>query len=90
MAYASIPDSDGTIHACVIKGSGLLRVIDSASELCKATETPLDISQGLSNPSHFGSKAWPEARSGTAAGFAIIGGCQPRTRPQLGTHRLGV
>ena len=50
MAYASIPDSDGTIHACVIKGSGLVRVIDSASEACKATETPLNISQGLSNP----------------------------------------
>ena len=50
MAYASIPDSDGTIHACVMNGSGLLRVIDSASEACKATETPLNISQGLSNP----------------------------------------
>jgi hypothetical protein len=50
IAYASIPDSNGTIHTCMTNGARLLRVIDSPSETCKPGETPLDIAQGLSNP----------------------------------------
>ena len=40
-ASASIPDSNGTIHACR-DGAGNLRVIDSASESCLTGETSVD------------------------------------------------
>jgi len=45
-AYASIPDSSGIIHACYVKASGSLRVIDtSVGSTCRIGETPLDWSQ---------------------------------------------
>src|SRR5262249_8112202 len=58
VAYASIPDSGGVIHACYKKnGNHSLRVIDSSSskEACQASEKPLDWSQtgptGAAGPS---------------------------------------
>jgi hypothetical protein len=46
-AYATIPDSGGTIHACMLNKLGTIRVIDpSAGQKCSATlETPLDWNQ---------------------------------------------
>jgi hypothetical protein len=44
LGYASIPDSNGVIHACYDK-AGTLRVIDSPAQSCSAKETPLDWSQ---------------------------------------------
>lgn len=41
IAYATIPDSNGVIHGCMNKGSGILRVIDDAVSPCSAGETPL-------------------------------------------------
>ena len=46
IAYATIPDSNGTIHACYGNNNGLLRVIDSPSQSCRNDETPLSWSQG--------------------------------------------
>jgi hypothetical protein len=40
VAYATIPDSNGTIHACYRKGSGNLRVVESATE-CHSSESAL-------------------------------------------------
>ncbi|MFF3062792.1 hypothetical protein [Streptomyces sp. NPDC057909] len=34
VAYASIPDSNGTIHACVGKYSGISRIIDGSIKTC--------------------------------------------------------
>ena len=41
-AYATIPDSNGVIHACAGKSGGSLRVIDDAISSCKANENPLN------------------------------------------------
>src|SRR5262245_60932826 len=41
---ASIPDSDGVIHGCVLP-SGQLRVIDSATDACRRNQESLDWSQ---------------------------------------------
>jgi hypothetical protein len=40
IAWATIPDAAGVIHACY-GGKGALRVIDTAVESCKLGETPL-------------------------------------------------
>jgi hypothetical protein len=45
IAYASIPDSNGVIHACYLKTTGKLRVIDSGGKGCQAGEKPLNWSQ---------------------------------------------
>ena len=63
VAYASIPDASGVIHACYhvngagqIDGSATLRVIDAASSnkdgtACKKDENPLDWNQqGIQGP----------------------------------------
>jgi hypothetical protein len=42
VAYATIPDSGGVIHACYDTGNGKLRAIDSeAGEVCRTQERPL-------------------------------------------------
>jgi hypothetical protein len=42
-AWASIPDSSQTIHACYTNVGGILRVIDTdRGQTCKRWETPLD------------------------------------------------
>jgi hypothetical protein len=43
IAYATIPDSGGKIHACYKTSGGALRVIDSGS--CLSSEAPLSWSQ---------------------------------------------
>lgn len=46
IAYATIPDSKGVIHACYKMNAGTLRVIDSGSaQTCSSSETLLDWSQ---------------------------------------------
>ena len=44
VAYATIPDSSGTIHGCFSKQNGNLRVIESSSE-CRTNEEALNWSQ---------------------------------------------
>jgi hypothetical protein len=43
VATASIPDGNGVIHSCLKSGS--VRIIDSANQTCKNTETILDWGQ---------------------------------------------
>jgi hypothetical protein len=43
VAFATIPDSNGTIHACYQKNSGSLRVVESGG--CRPNETPLNWNQ---------------------------------------------
>jgi len=55
VAYSSIPDGQGVIHACYTDGTGALRVIDTAgSDSCRGGETALDWNQqgqpGLPGP----------------------------------------
>jgi hypothetical protein len=44
VAFATIPDSTGTIHACAQKNSGNLRVVDQGA--CRGNETPLAWTDG--------------------------------------------
>jgi collagen triple helix repeat protein len=54
VAYATIPDSGGTIHGCYARSGGSLRVIDAGVTNCKSTETSLNWNvrgeQGLQGP----------------------------------------
>ena len=45
IAYATIPDENGVIHGCRNDGSGILRVIDTATDSCSPAETPLEWNQ---------------------------------------------
>lgn len=46
VAYATIPDSGGVIHACMLKAIGTIRIIDpSAGQKCTSFETALQWSQ---------------------------------------------
>ena len=42
-AFAAIPDSGGTVHACYQKTNGTLRVVESESD-CRSNENPLALS----------------------------------------------
>jgi hypothetical protein len=42
VAYATIPDSNGVIHACYNKSTGTLRVIDSSVTNCPSNDTALN------------------------------------------------
>jgi hypothetical protein len=44
VAYATIPDSNGTIHGCYQKGNGNLRVVESSAD-CRSSEQALDWNQ---------------------------------------------
>lgn len=51
VAYATIPDVNGVIHACYTKSGGSLRVIDDSVTNCKSTETSLSWNvQGVMGP----------------------------------------
>jgi hypothetical protein len=44
VAFATIPDSSGTIHGCYQKGVGSLRVVESAAD-CRTNETAISWNQ---------------------------------------------
>src|SRR5262245_60784356 len=46
IAYAAIPDSDGTYHACMLKGIGTIRIIDPAKQQrCTSLESEITFNQ---------------------------------------------
>lgn len=46
IAYATIPDGGGVIHACYQKNQGTLRIIDTdKAQTCSSSESPLNWSQ---------------------------------------------
>jgi hypothetical protein len=47
VAFAAIPDSNGSIHGCYQKNGGTLRVVESASD-CRNSEQAITWSQGPS------------------------------------------
>jgi hypothetical protein len=73
VAYASIPDSGGVIHACMLKNIGTIRLIDPAfGQKCNATfETAVDWNQkgarGPTGPSGTGARGptGPKGDAGT-------------------------
>jgi hypothetical protein len=62
VAYATIPDSAGIIHACFLNQGGNLRVIDTdAGAVCRPGETPLSWNQ---SGSAGGPLAWAHVANG--------------------------
>ncbi len=49
VVMAAIPDSNGNLNACYRNNGGDLRVLDTATDACGNNETPLNLSQALSN-----------------------------------------
>jgi hypothetical protein len=73
VAFATIPDSGGTIHSCYQKGNGSLRVVESASD-CRASETTLSWQQG-------GSATASSISAAVASSSSPTPGVQPYTDP---------
>ena len=88
VAWASIPDAEGTIHACVTKIAGVVRVIDpSAGQQCHSRlETPLSWGSGRLAFAGEWDAARPYARDAvvTSTGSAWIA-TAPSTGEQPGT-----
>lgn len=66
IAYAAIPDADGTYHACVHHARGALRVIDPAVERCnEQTETAISFAaRGHAGPAGPAGPAGRDGRDG--------------------------
>ena len=65
VAYATIPDASGVIHACYSKSGGSLRVIDASVTTCKSGETSLSWSvQGIPGPQGPQGPAGPQGPQG--------------------------
>lgn len=77
IAYAAIPDPDGTIHGCVNQ-AGVLRVIDpAAGDTCKGSETTLDFNQqgqvGPPGPAGPSGPPGPQGPTGPAGPAGVSG-----------------
>lgn len=70
-AFAAIPDSSGTVHACYQKSNGNLRVVESAND-CRSTERPITLSEG--HPSSLGTqRALSKLSYGQSARMLTVG-----------------
>ena len=78
VAYASIPATDGTITGCVLKSSGHVRIIDTATESCKSTETTVPWNQA-GQPGEDGADA-PDFSTQLYRAKGGYRGCHPRRR----------
>jgi hypothetical protein len=83
IAYATIPDGNGTIHGCYRKSGGALRVVDKAVINCASNETSLSWNvqgmpgaQGPQGPSGQQGQQGPEGPRGPAGpgftGFEVV------------------
>ena len=85
LAYAAIPDGNGTIHACVSGGQGQVRIIDPAHEACRANETAISWSQ--TGPQGLQGATGPQGQKGDTGSTGPTGptgpqGLQGATGPQ--------
>src|SRR5258705_2792277 len=78
IAYASIPDSNGTIHACLLPGLGQVRLIDPSHDQCKPNETPISWSQtgpqGLPGPKGDTGPQGPQGPAGGLNNVQVVNG----------------
>jgi hypothetical protein len=80
VAYATIPDSSGAIHACYRVKDGDLRVIDTAAgDACNHHEQPLTWNQ--TGPQGPAGPAGPQGQAGVS-GYQVVAG--PVIRVQRG------
>jgi hypothetical protein len=63
VAWATIPSKDGTINACSMNKTGIVRIIDASSEKCMKIETPISWNQaGSRGPGIARSRSAPGSR----------------------------
>src|SRR5581483_7475182 len=101
VAYATVPDGGGVIHACYGKITGIVRVIDpSAGGRCFGPELPLDWNQkGPTGPTGGVGPAGPAGPTGPTGADGATGPTGPpgpagptgpgRTRPARGCRSRG-
>jgi hypothetical protein len=78
VAYASIPDSSGVIHACYLRSGGSLRVVDASVTGCKSTETALNWNQqGPPGPAGPAGPAGPTGATGATGATGPAGPAGP-------------
>jgi hypothetical protein len=81
VAWATIPDSGGVIHACFDSKSGNLRVLDAPSHTCGKFETSLDWNQqgspGPAGPAGAAGAAGPAGPTGSAGATGAAGPAGP-------------
>ena len=67
VAWATIPSKDGTINACYMKATGIVRIIDPDTQQCHRWETPISWNQagpqGLPGPQGPGGVSGYEQKS---------------------------
>jgi hypothetical protein len=82
LAYASIPDSDGTIHACLLKNGEQVRIIDPSEQQCRPNETPISWSQtgpqGATGPQGPMGAIGPQGATGAAGPQGATGATGPQ------------
>jgi hypothetical protein len=89
IAYASIPDADGTIRACYMKSGGALHVIDASVNNCKSGETSLTWNQ--TGPTGPAGPTGPQGPPGSARAWALInGGSSPTVDATRSRNVTGV
>ena len=85
LAWATIPDASGTIHACYSRSGGTLRVIDASVTTCKQGETSLswktEGDPGPAGPTGPAGPAGPTGPAGPAGATGSEGPVGP-TGPQ--------
>lgn len=81
VAYATIPDSNGTIHGCYQRTNGNLRVVESAGD-CRSRERALDLNQqgpegatGASGPQGPKGDKGDPGNEGSPVAYARVGRC---------------
>jgi hypothetical protein len=82
VAYATIPDGDGAIHACYSKSGGALRVVDDSVTNCKASETSL--SWSVTGP------AGPPGPAGADSTRTVFGAVNGNGTSQFATDDFSV
>jgi hypothetical protein len=85
LAYASIPDGNGTISACYLTGVGQVRLIDPSREQCRPNETAISWSQtgppgatGATGPQGATGATGPQGPSGATGLPGPIGATGPQ------------
>ena len=85
LAYASIPDSDGTIHACLLKSLEQVRIIDPSEQQCRPNETPISWNQmgptGATGPQGATGATGPQGATGATGPQGATGATGPSGPP---------
>jgi hypothetical protein len=91
VAWASIPDGAGTIHACYDKSNGLVRIVDESTE-CRRGEFPVEwaVQGPAGEPGERGEQGPPGQPGAGPGGFTTTFGPTPVPTANVSTPALVV